>query len=69
MAIIPASHRQNPWLALRQPMGALAVNAQYWWYSSTDWLRGPPMTDRDRIKYQVARARRELRALEKYLAL
>ena len=69
MAIIPASHRQNPWLALKQPMGALAVNAQYWWYSSTDWLSGPPMTDRDRIKYQVARARRELRALEKYLAL
>jgi hypothetical protein len=69
MAIIPASHNQNPWLALRQPMGALAVNAQRWWYSSTDWLSGPPMSDRDHIKYQAVRARRGLRALDMCLAL
>ena len=60
---------QNPWLTLRQQMVALAVNAQYWWYSSTDWLSGPPMTERDRIRCQAVRAREELRVLDMCLAL
>ncbi len=29
-----------------------------------DWLSGPPMTDRDRIKYRAVRARAELRVME-----
>jgi hypothetical protein len=60
---------QNPGLTLRQLMIALAVNAQSWWYSSTDWLSGPPMTERDRIRCQAGRARRELRVLNTLLAL
>ena len=60
---------QNLWLTLRQLMIALAVNAQYWWYSFTDWLSGPPMTERDRIRCQAVRAREELRVLDMRLAL
>jgi hypothetical protein len=82
VAIIPLSHgkthkislhnsfsSQNPWLALRQLIIALAANTQYWWYSSTDWLSGPPMTERDRIRCQAMRARRELQVLNMLLAL
>jgi hypothetical protein len=32
-----------------------------------DWLSGPPMTDRQRIKFQAVRARAELRILEMYM--
>jgi hypothetical protein len=60
---------QNLRLTLRHLMIALAVNAQYWWYSSTYWLSGPPMTERDRIKCQAVRAREELRVLDMCLAL
>jgi hypothetical protein len=82
MAIIPVSHgtthkirlphsfsSQNPWLALRQLIIALAANPQYWWYFSIDWLSGPPMTERDRVRCQVMRAMSELRALNMLLAL
>jgi hypothetical protein len=82
MTIIPISHgkthrislhdsfgSQNPWLALRQLIIALAVNVQYCWYSSTDWLSGPAMTERDRIRCQAVRAREELRVLNMCLAL
>jgi hypothetical protein len=60
---------QNPWLILKQLIIALAVKARYCWYFSTDWLSGPPMTDRERIKCQVIRAKQQLRALDMCLGL
>jgi hypothetical protein len=60
---------QNPWLILKQLIIASAVNVRYCWYFSTDWLSGPPMADRERIKYQAIRAKQQLRALDMCLGL
>jgi hypothetical protein len=60
---------QNPWLILKQLIIASAVNVRYCWYFSTDWLSGPPMTDRDRIKCQAIRAKQQLHALEMCLGV
>ena len=60
---------QNSWLILKQLIIASAVNARYCWYFSTDWLSGPPMTERERIKYQAIRAKHQLRAMYMCLAL
>jgi hypothetical protein len=60
---------QNPWLILKQLIIASAVNVWYCWYFSIDWLSGPPMTDRERIKCQAIRAKQQLQALEMCLGL
>jgi hypothetical protein len=60
---------QNPWLILKQLIISSAVNVRYCWSFSTDWLSGPPMTDRERIKYQAIRAKQQLRALDMCLGL
>jgi hypothetical protein len=60
---------QNPRLILKQLIIALAVNVWYCWYFSIDWLSGPPMTDRERIKCQAIRAKLHVQALEMCLGL
>ena len=60
---------QNPRLILKQLIIASAVNVRYCWYFSIDWLSGPPMADRERIKCQALRAKQQLRALDMCLGL
>ena len=60
---------QNPRLILKQLIIALAVNVRYCWYFSIDWLSGPPMADRKRIKCQTIGAKQWLRALDMCLGL
>jgi hypothetical protein len=60
---------QNPRLILKQLIIASAVNVWYCWYFSIDWLSGPPMADRKRIKCQIIRAKQQLRALDMCLGL